>query len=96
MAKSGNEKPDWFTIFRTDEENAGWLYTELTEGRLRQGWGAPGLDLKTAAGRRVEKAEWEEKQQGTLEGRPEPQALCHSDQNARHERRRRGRGTEDA
>ena len=56
-----NEKPDWFTVFRTDtdEENAGWLYTELTEGRLRQGWGAPGFALETADGRRVEKTQWE-------------------------------------
>ena len=61
MATNGNEKPDWFTVFRTatDEENAGWLYTELTEGRLRQGWGAPGLALETADDRRVEKTEWE-------------------------------------
>ena len=61
MATNGNEKPDWFTVFRTDtdEENAGWLYTELTEGRLRQGWGAPGLALETADGRRVEKTQWE-------------------------------------
>ena len=36
-----------------------WLYTELTEGRLRQGWGAPGLALETADGRRVEKTQWE-------------------------------------
>ena len=58
---NGNEKPDWFTVFRTntDEENAGWLYTELTEGRLRQGWGAPGFALETADGRRVEKTQWE-------------------------------------
>ena len=61
MATNGNEKPDWFTVFRTDtdEENAGWLYTELTEGRLRQGWGAPGFALETADGRRVEKTQWE-------------------------------------
>ena len=76
MAKSGNEKPDWFTIFRTDEENAGWLYTELTEGRLRQGWGAPGLDLKTAAGRRVEKAEWEEKHKAHWKEDPSPKRFA--------------------
>ena len=33
--------------------------TELTEGRLRQGWGAPGSALETADGRRVEKTQWE-------------------------------------
>ncbi len=55
---NGSEQPNWVTVFRTDE-NDGRLYTELTEGRLRQGWGAPGLALKTADGRRVEKTEWE-------------------------------------
>ena len=55
MAMGGN----WFTVFRTDEENVGWLYQELRDGRLRQGWGSPGLGLRTAHGRRVEKAQWE-------------------------------------
>ena len=59
MATNGNEKPNRFTIFRTAEENVDWLYTELAEGRLRQGWGAPGLDLKTADDRRLKKTQWE-------------------------------------
>ena len=36
-----------------------WLYEELDEGRLRQGWGACGLSLKRADGRRVAKVEWD-------------------------------------
>ena len=44
MAAGYNDSPDWFTIFRTDE-NDGWLYEELIAGRLRQGWGAPGFGL---------------------------------------------------
>ena len=59
MTTNGNVKPDWFTVFRTAEEHADWLYEELTEGRLRQGWGALGFELKTADGRRVEKTQWE-------------------------------------
>ena len=59
MATNGNGIPDWFTIFRTDEDERIWLYEELCEGRLRQGWGAHGLTLKTADGQRVEKTHWE-------------------------------------
>lgn len=57
MATPNNEPCNWFAVFRTDE-NCGWLYTELTEGRLRQGWGVPGLGLRTAGGGEVSKAEW--------------------------------------
>ena len=60
MATNGNEKPNWFTVFRTDKNNVVWLHKELTEGRLRQGWGAPGFSLKTADDRRIGKTQWEE------------------------------------
>ena len=59
MAAERNESLDWFTIFRTDE-NDGWLYEELIAGRLRQGWGAPGLGLLDSDGARVEKTDWEQ------------------------------------
>ena len=61
METNGNEKPNWFTVFRTNTEEkiVKWLYDELTKGRLRQGWGVPGLALKTDDGRRVEKTQWE-------------------------------------
>ena len=59
MGLQTNAEPEWFTIFRTDEDNAAWLYKELFEGRLRQGWGAPGLGLTTADGEVIEKPEWE-------------------------------------
>lgn len=49
---------EWLTIFRTDEGNE-WLYEELTQGRLRQGWGAPGFSLMTPKGKPVEKTDWE-------------------------------------
>ena len=52
------EQHEWFTVFRTDE-NDGWLYSELVSGRLRQGWGAPGLALVKPDGQRVGKVDWE-------------------------------------
>ena len=58
METQSNTGSDWLTVFRTDEGNA-WLYDELAEGRLRQGWGAPGTSLVGAGGDRVGKAEWE-------------------------------------
>ena len=76
MVTSGNEKPDWFTLFRTDEENAGWLYKELTEGHLRQGWGAPGLGLKTADGCRVEKTQWEAAHNAHWDENPSPRRFA--------------------
>ena len=76
MSTYDNEMPQWFTIFRTDEENAGWLYTELTEGRLRQGWGAPGFALKTADGRRVEKTQWEATYKANWEEDPSPKRFA--------------------
>ena len=57
MAANINEELEWFTVFRMDENN-GWLYQELTEGRLRQGWGAPGCALLTADGQRVDRAKF--------------------------------------
>lgn len=59
MPTNDNEMPKWFTIFRTDEDESVWLYDELRQGRLRQGWGGPGFALKTVDGRRVEKTQWE-------------------------------------
>ena len=53
-----NTERDWFTVFRTDQGNE-WLYDELAEGRLRQGWGAPGLGLTTVDGEPVKKGDWE-------------------------------------
>ena len=58
METQSNTGSDWLTVFRTDEGNA-WLYDELAEGRLRQGWGAPGTSLVGAGGDPVGKAEWE-------------------------------------
>ena len=57
MAANINEELEWFTVFRMDA-NDGWLYQELTEGRLRQGWGPPGCALLTADGQRVDRAEY--------------------------------------
>ena len=56
---SDDTGPDWFTIFRTDVTTASWLYRELIEERLRQGWGAPGFALQSPDGKRVAKAQWE-------------------------------------
>ena len=59
MASNDDKTRDRLAIFRTDGAEASWLYAELTEGRLRQGWGAPGLALIDIDGRRIEKTEWE-------------------------------------
>ena len=58
MGSPRDAERDWFTIFRTDEGNT-WLYEELASGRLRQGWGAPGLDLRGTNGAVVDKRDWE-------------------------------------
>ena len=47
---NGSEQPNSFTVFRTDETSQEYLYRELRAGCLRQGWGSPGLALKTADG----------------------------------------------
>ncbi len=56
------EDPGRITVFRTatDENTVDWLYKEVIAGRLRQGWGWPGLGLMTSDGERVEKSAWEE------------------------------------
>ena len=59
MTSQSDKTRGRFTIFRTAEEEVGWLHDELTRGRLRQGWGAPGLALIENDGRRIEKTEWE-------------------------------------
>ena len=56
MEEQTRENPDWFTVFRMDDD--GWLYSELKEGQLRQGWGRRGLEL-TRDGERVDKPNWE-------------------------------------
>ena len=53
-----NAGRDWFTVFRTDQ-NDEWLRDELAAGRLRQGWGASGLGLTTAVGDPLAKSAWE-------------------------------------
>ena len=57
MEKQANMDRNWFTVFRTDEGND-WLRDELGEGRLRQGWGVPGLTLISADGEPVTKSDW--------------------------------------
>lgn len=55
-------KLDRFMIFRHTEEDkdkVSWLCEELEQGRLRQGWGAPGLSLTTEDGKYLNKEDWE-------------------------------------
>ena len=75
MTARFDEQLDWFTIFRTDE-NDGWLYDELIEGRLRQGWGAPGLGFLTQDGARVEKEVWEQKYREHWDEDPSPKRFA--------------------
>ena len=72
MGTSSVEEPNWFTVFRTDEDNVDWIYKEMTEGRLRQGWGAPGFALTTPDGLRTEKGQWEERYKVSWEVEPSP------------------------
>ena len=57
MVTQKNSERKWLTIFRTDE--CEWIYKELKQGRLRQGWGAPGFSLTTPDGKSVKKNDWE-------------------------------------
>ncbi len=50
--------PGFFTIFRTGDNDR--IFKEMTEGRLRQGWGKDGLNLISENGGPVDKYEWEE------------------------------------
>ncbi|MCY4406461.1 MAG: restriction endonuclease [Rhodospirillaceae bacterium] len=75
MAAGYNDSPDWFTIFRTDE-NDGWLFEELIAGRLRQGWGAPGFGLLDPDGARVEKTDWEQAYRSHWNGDPSPKRFA--------------------
>ena len=45
-------------IFRVDAQQD-WIYNEIREGRLRQGWGAPELCLIDSSGNPVSKENWE-------------------------------------
>ena len=58
MNSQKNTERKWFTIFRTHEGNA-WLHEELLAGRLRQGWGVPGLSLIAGHDKPVDKRKWE-------------------------------------
>ena len=74
MTEQVRANPDWFIVFRMDA-NDGWLYSELKEGRLRQGWGPPGLDL-TRDGERVDKADWEAAHRKIDWGDPSPKRFA--------------------
>ena len=58
-AMNAELNPAWLAVFRTDENTVDWLYQEVIAGRLRQGWGAPGLALRAADGQRIHKTVWE-------------------------------------
>ena len=70
------ETRDRFTIFRTAKEEMSWLHAELTEGRLRQGWGAPELALIGIDGRRIEKTEWESNYPKDWDDGPSPRRFA--------------------
>ena len=76
MATNDNEKTHWFTVFRTYEDKVEWLYEELREGRLRQGWGAPGFALERGDGRRVDKTQWEAAHKAHWEEDPSPKRFA--------------------
>lgn len=74
MTGEGGGSPDWFTVFRTADDD-GWLYGELTKGRLRQGWGVRGLAL-TRDDKPVGKAYWEEMHREVGWGDPSPRRFA--------------------
>ena len=76
MAASGKQDPDWFAVFRTDETNVDWLYEEVLAGRLRQGWGAPGLALATVDRERIGKSAWEEAYRRVWSENPSPRRFA--------------------
>ncbi|MYB34895.1 MAG: hypothetical protein F4X92_07200 [Gammaproteobacteria bacterium] len=57
-------------IFRVDEQE--WIYNEILEGRLRQGWGAPEYSLIDGDGNIVSKQHWETTYQNTWGDKPSP------------------------
>lgn len=76
MEIQANAMQDRITVFRTDEDNE-WLRDELAKGRLRQGWGAPGLALATADGQLADKTAWERAyREGTGWGDPSPRRFA--------------------
>ena len=52
------EEVSRLSVFRM-KRNDGWLYGEIRQGRLRQGWGTHGLALMLSGGKQVKKKEWE-------------------------------------
>ena len=57
------------------DANDGWLDSELRQGRLRQGWGPPGLEL-TRDGEHVAKADWEATHRNIDWGDPSPKRFA--------------------
>lgn len=70
-----DETLGWITIFRMDGDYE-WLYSEIKEGRLRQGWGPPGCDLRSPSGERVSKNDWEESYRDIWEEDPSPRRFA--------------------
>ena len=62
-----NKSPERITVFRVDDYE--WLYDQLRDGCLRQGWGAPGFEL-TQQGGPVDKVDWEESYRKTWKKDP--------------------------
>ena len=72
MASNDEQDPSWFAVFRTNESTVDWLYEEVIAGRLRQGWGAPGLALSRVNGGWIEKSVWEEAYRAQWQENPSP------------------------
>ena len=58
-------------IFRVDDEQE-WMYSEILDGRLRQGWGAPEFSLVDQNGKQVSKEKWETTYNQIWEEPPSP------------------------
>ena len=54
-------------IFRTSEWERSYIHKELRDGRLRQGWGGPNMDLRD-----ISKEQWEENYKHSWGERPSP------------------------
>jgi len=75
MKIQSNKAPKRFTIFRTAADHVDWIYKELKEGRLRQGWGDSGFALLTDD-QRVDKEKWVETYRSKWEESPSSQRFA--------------------
>ena len=76
LEMNAKEDTSRIVVFRTAEYEVDWLFKEVNAGRLRQGWGALGLALKTTDGEKVEKSAWTEAYRAHGNAEPSPRRFA--------------------